>query len=224
MGNILNNDCLTKEDLRLFLTADISAAEREASELHLADCQHCRRQVATMFAEDADGSDSFSAPAFLVEQVKALPDKTAIPYSQPRSSFTARRSFWQVAFAVSLLVCFGFAGIYFLGPKPESTTDTLRSGSGSGGSVRLITPASGAGVSDRSLEFRWAPVPKGKSYTLVVSDETGDVVFEQATAQDAVSFDTSGLKAGKHYFWFVRAKLENGTNLESDTAKFLFVK
>lgn len=218
----MKNKCLTTEIKRAFLADELSIEQREMAETHLAACRACRHQVANLFS---DGTEIFSAPNSLKQRAKQ------IPFGQEKRNFFASFfAYFQqpVAIAATVVLLVAVSSIAFFvlretQPTQNSQQEKFRKGNSSN-KLQLLSPNANAKISTEQIEFRWAKVVNAKDYTLIVLDEKGDIVGQETTTQESLSFNASTLEKGKSYFWFVKAKLPDGTTTDSDTAKFVFVK
>jgi hypothetical protein len=226
---MLEEICPNKDSLNLFLAGETSALQRDEIESHLAGCADCRRDLSAIFSESINNSQNFKAPESLVEKVKTLPNKDLHAELEDNTSTQTaqvpwyRQNFFQIAFAASLLVFIGFYGFYYWQFQQTSNTDDIfRNGTSNRNSIQLITPQNNLDISTEKIEFSWSKINDAKNYTLILSDEKGDIFKEIKTEKlniETTVFDL-GLTEGKHYFWQIRAKLSDGSTSESETRKF----
>lgn len=218
----MKKNCPTQNEFSLFLSGEMLEEKRETVELHLANCADCRRDLALMFSENAE---IFNAPESLKEKVKNLPVKTTKANSASLFSFEwLKINRLQVGFASVLIVCFGVVGIYFLqNQTPANSDDVLRNGSSENDSIRLFAPEDAATLADEKITFRWSELPNVRTYTLIISDEKGDIIKEVSSAKPQIetSLAELGLTKEKHYFWHVKAKFIDGLTAESESRKVL---
>ena len=68
-------------------------------------------------------------------------------------------------------------------------------------------------------------MPNAKKYTLVLSDEKGDIIKELSTEKTQIETTISdlGMVKENRYFWHIKAKLTNGLFSESETRKIFVV-
>jgi hypothetical protein len=219
-----NKNCPTQAEFSSFLARETAKDEREKIELHLADCADCRSGLALMFGKSAE---NFTAPAPLKEKVKNLrADKSKAKAASFFSLDRLKTNRLPLAFASVLAVCFAFAGFYILQDRTVSNpADVLRNGASKNDSLTLLAPEDGANLADEKIVFRWSELPGVKNYTLVVSDEKGDIVREIPSEKPFVETSLSeiGLLKNKRYFWHVRAKFADGLTAESENRKLIFV-
>lgn len=219
------NNCPTQNNLEIFLSGAMPANKGETLELHLADCADCRRNLALMFGEKASNAENFAAPAALPEKVKNLPSQESQAQIN-KSSFNPfawlKINRLQVAFATILIGCFGLVGFYFLQSRQTSNSDdVLRKDDSNKNLLKLLAPEESANPADEKIEFRWSSLPNAKNYTLVLSDEKGDIIKEISSTQTTIETSISelGLTKDKRYFWHIKAKLTDGSVIESESRK-----
>ena len=198
--------------------------EKETLELHLADCADCRRNLVAAFVEKAEENQTFKTPQTLAKTVKNLPAKELKSNSATFFSFDwFKKNRLQIAFAAVLLVCFGFAGFYLLQNRQASNSDDVLRGrlATNKNSIKLLAPEEGANIQAEKLEFRWSEIQNAKNYTLVISDEKGDIIKEISTEKTQIETSSSalGLTKEKRYFWHIKAKLADGLTSESESRK-----
>lgn len=217
----MNKDCPTQDKWPEFLSGQTSAKEQAALELHLADCGDCRGSLALMFSEVAD-RENFAVPDSLKEKVKKLP-ATAKTDSVPLFSFKWFKIIGlEAGLATLLVVCCGALGLYLWQNRQSSKADDVwRNGSTNKNSVKLLAPEVNATLSAEKIEFRWSEIQGAKSYTLIISDEKGNIIQEISTEKPNLetSITALGLVNQKRYFWHLKVKLTDGTTAESENRK-----
>lgn len=215
--------CPTQNNLEIFLSSEMPPKEKEIFQLHLADCADCRRNLVAVFVAKAEETETFKTPKSLTETVKNLPASESKANSVSFFSFDWLKKYrLQTAFAAVLLVCFGFVGFYFLQNRQTSDADdVLRNGAANKNLIKLLAPEDNANIQAENIEFRWSEMQSAKNYTLVISDEKGDIFKEIPTqlTQIETTISALGLTNGKAYFWHVKAKLADGLTSESETRK-----
>ncbi len=83
--------------------------------------------------------------------------------------------------------------------------------------VLLVAPA-GQQQPDQPLRFVWRPVEGAWEYQVVLTGSQGAVVLDTATPDTALAFATP-LEPGV-YIWWVRARLDDGSERSSPTQTF----
>ncbi len=223
-------NCPSKDELYLFLKEETSTEQRDEIELHLAKCANCRQNLSFTFSESFSELQDVKAPKKLVEQVKELPNKNLNLSQNGKTESNKnnsvpwyRRNLLQIAFAASLLIFAGIIGVYVLQFQNNSPSDdVLRNGSTNKSIIQLLIPENNAEISAEEIKFTWSEIDEAKNYTLVLSDEKGDIIKEIKTDAPSIekSFSEIGISQGRNYFWQVKAKLKDGLSSESETRKF----
>lgn len=126
---------------------------------------------------------------------------------------TSRGRKWYIP-AITAAVCLlAFtATFHYLSNEPA----TKRGRQISGSSITLIGPR--GTQKETSLSFNWDSSLKASSYTLLVFDEKGDVIFSSETAQYNIEIDITRegpFEQNKTYYWKVEAKDDNGRLLSA---------
>jgi hypothetical protein len=218
-----DKNCPTQNNLQRLLSGEMLENERDTLELHLADCVDCRNNLAVMFAEKSE-VETFAAPASLKEKVKNLPEKSKANSASFFSFEWLKINRLEIGFASILMIFLVFTGIYFWQNRQTANSDdVLRNGSANKNSVQLFAPENEANISAEKIEFHWAEMPNAKNYTLVISDEKGDIIKEISSEKAKLETTVSelGLIKEKRYFWHVKVKFADGTTSESENRKFL---
>lgn len=224
-----SNNCLTTEIKRAFLADELSNERREIAETHLSECGACRRQMAMMLSE-IKTEEALPLPESLKEKAKRIP---AQQITEKPDFFTAIFAYFKqpVAVAASIVLLLAFASIAYLAlkekvPTHNSQEEKFRQGNTTSIKPELLSPATDSAINTGEMEFRWSKVINALSYTLIILDEKGDIIAQQTTKNENFSLNVSALNStnNKHFFWFVRVKLADGTTANSDTAKLLFTK
>lgn len=220
-----NKDCLTKSGFKSFLAGDFSPVKKDSVEMHLANCKNCRQTVAMEFADQQTSGEDYALPASLKGEVMGIPKQSHNAEDLGKSEkfgwfkFLNRRPL-QVGFAALLIGGFGFVGIYLNREQPVKE-DVFRSGTLNALSLNLLMPENNSNISGKSMDFRWSAVEGAKIYTFVISDEKGDIIKEISTNDTNLSAQISelGLLSDGRYFWRVKARLIDGSVVESEIRK-----
>ncbi len=221
-------NCPTQDNLREFLVGEMPPSEKETLELHLADCADCRQNLVAVFVAKAEETETFKTPKPLTETIKNLPASKSKANSLSFFSFAWLGKYrLQTAFAAILLVCFGFAGFYFLRNQTTSNSDdVLRNGAANKDLIKLLAPEDSVVVKGSFVEFEWEKVSDASSYILIISDEKGDIIFQEQTKQTKFNFGraypSKRVNKQDKSFWYVQAKLIDGKIIESTPRKIFF--
>jgi hypothetical protein len=88
-------------------------------------------------------------------------------------------------------------------------------------SLFLLTPQNGSSVASNDLEFSWIPIPHATSYTFLLLNSQGDIIWEQNTTDVSIILPTGlQLQSSQSYFWQVECLLDNGSSIVSDMNVF----
>lgn len=211
----LNHEiCPPPGDLRKLL--DDRGAGRPDLESHLADCVGCRMLVAELITEP---TAEFKAPAGLVRSVMDLELAEGRPIIPARRGSRSGAHIFAAVIGILVLAAGTF---YLLNPAGgREKGDTFRSDTGKSGGVTLVGPADNFIVGDVAVEFVWKETPTATDYVVVVSDEKGDVIreFVSSSARISVASAEIGAESGRLYFWYVKARLIDGTRFESEVRR-----
>lgn len=213
--------CPDMRDWQLFLEGAMPAAERSEAELHLVQCPLCRTRLIELHDEVQEAGVIESAPSLLKHRVAQLPARKSI---SPRL-LDRFRPYVPLALAATILIAVGLSIYVFRisqsvpGTPPVSD---FRQSQGATVDLQLTNPPNGAEVGAGKVEFRWADAGPGARYELTLTDEKGDILYQEKPAANILVLDTSTLKLapGKIYYWSVSAKLPDGTTRESEVARF----
>ncbi len=213
-------ECITDDDLELFLSDRLPGVQRDQLESHLSDCRACRRRLVNQHLGSRSEEIAVPAPDWLKSRVSQIPQqgRVRVPVSAGR---------WRRQFAVAATIVLALSVGFFLMRdrfvvKQPSEADVLRQETGSSPVPQLFAPKGGAQVQSNDVEFRWSEVYGAERYALTLLNEKGDIVFETSTVENRLSLSAAAarLEPGKTYFWYVRARLSNGTAADSAIGKF----
>ncbi len=89
--------------------------------------------------------------------------------------------------------------------------------------IQLLAPPNRSAVASRDVEFLWKGPEDCRSYSLLLLDATGNIVWEQKTEERILSLPAEmPLKASATYFWQVEAFFTSGGSLLSEMASFTY--
>lgn len=204
--------CPSAQTLTLFLRGK-KAGSRDEIELHLSHCRSCRQRVVSLF-DGASGSVGASVPSV---------------GTAARGTFQGRRmvvvSGIGLAAAVTLvagLVYWGSDSGILNSRQAVSQGEVFRQGAPTVALPRLLGPAEGAVLPRRAVGLKWQPVADATSYTVTFTDATGTIIARPTTSESEISVElsTSPWRPGKSYYWYVSARLADGSLRESDPRGF----
>lgn len=214
-------DCPSEEGLKAYLERERGSDPTAGIETHLVGCRACRLDLLNLQAESIGAFELVPVPPKLKERVAKS--------EKPRASFFQNLTGWTnaPAFAAAALVLIAItaAGLWrFTNPVAHVNTNSevLRSDGRPVSSVRAVFPVENVVVSGPTIEFRWRTEAKASRYTVEVLDEDGDIIYQGETAADHIMVDTlqAQLHPQRKYFWYVKAKLADGTENETNPIPF----
>lgn len=173
------------EDLiAAYLERRLSGDDARLVEAHLAECVTCRQEAREVSSFLRGVS---SRRRWVPASVAAL-----------------------AAAAVVALVVVGLPG-----DPPGSGNDPFRAGpdheTEAVPTIAALAPAEGRAASPDTLVFAWSPAAPDASYRLTLTDDTGEIVWEEETADTALALPRDlALRPGGSYLWYVDAVLPDG--------------
>jgi hypothetical protein len=217
------NECLTSDALNVFLAGQFSTGQREGIELHLSRCRACRQRLVNLYEDSKAEAVSVYAPRWLKASVLRIPKNRRVTI--PMLILGFRR---HVAAAVAaVLVTAGVMSYLLLSESQRGhqlpPVDVLRQETEVSPAPQLLAPGSDAVIASDQIEFRWSHVPDASSYIFILLDEKGDIVFQTSTTEEHLTLNVSPVRfeRGKPYFWYVEARLPDGTTVDSEIRKFV---
>ncbi len=102
----------------------------------------------------------------------------------------------------------------------EADGPRARAGDESGQRIEVLSPADGVSVTSDSIAFAWRPVAVGAQYSLHVTDEVGDVVLSEPTADTVLMIHAGLLRPGETYIWYLDALLPDGESATTGLRRF----
>lgn len=214
-------DCPSEGDLKAYLQRERGSDQTAGIETHLVGCRACRLELLNWQTASAGAFELVPVPQKLKERVGKV--------AKTQSSFFHNLTGWAntpaLAIAALVLIAITAAGLWrFTNPVAHVNTngDLLRSDDRRVSSVRAVFPAENAVVSGPTIEFRWGTEAEVSRYTVEVLDEDGDIIYQAVTSTDHMTVDTlqAQLHPERKYYWHVKAKLANGTAIETNPIPF----
>lgn len=200
-----------------FLDGSIAPDDRSEAESHLVRCPVCRQRLIALFDARHESAVTENVPASLISRVEAL------PFKQPGSIslFGSFRPYVPLALAAGIVLAMGLSVMMYRRTEPQRPAE-LRQSDRATTELSLISPASGAVLTAGKSEFRWADAGAGVRYEFVLTDEKGDIVFQEKPANNSLTLDSTALKLSpqRQYYWTISARLPDGTRRESVVAGF----
>ena len=214
------HECPDMRDWQLFLEGAMPAAERPVAESHLVRCPLCRARLIELYDEVQETGVIEPAPSSLKQRVAQSPARRS---TSPR--IHTLRLYVPLTLAATIVLAVGLSIYVFRIRQPvpgvPRVTD-VRQSQGATSPLRLTNPPNGAEVSAGNIEFRWADAGPGARYEVTLTDEKGDILYQENPAANSVVLNTSTLKLSSRniYYWSVSAKLPDGTIRNSSIDRF----
>ena len=204
---------------RSFLTGAIPPPDRAAAESHLARCRLCRERLIALYDEAEEARFAEAAPPAVMRRV------TQTPPARPTHLIDSLRRYVPLALAATIVIAVGltiFTYRNMQSPSETPRTGGLRQSNSATNELSLASPLSGAELSAGKVEFRWADAGAGARYEFTLTDEKGDIIVQEKLTENSLAIDTAKLRLSPqhNYYWFVSARLSNGTTRESSIARF----
>lgn len=192
--------------------------DRVTSVSHLASCGSCRERLIFLFDVAGEKSSSETLPLALKTRAVQL----ASVESTSKSYFSFFRPYVPVALAAMILLAVGLSLFLFQTKNENQRQGEFRQSDGASSEISLTSPAKGATVNSGILNFRWSDAGGGARYEFTLTDEKGDILFQDKTATSPLSMDTAAVRLlpQRKYYWSVTARLPDGTRRESGIASF----
>lgn len=201
-----------------FLDASIAQEDRAASESHLVRCRLCREQLIAL--ADTAREETFSEPAPDSLRNRAL---SLAPVKSVSPSFIASwRPYVPLALAAAIVLAVGLSVVVYRNKTKPPPAFELRQSDRATIALSLSSPTDGAVMEPGQLEFRWGDCGPGARYEFTITDEKGDIVFQDKPANNFLALDSKAIKLSsqRKYYWTVSARLPDGTKRESAVAGF----
>lgn len=201
---------------RTYCDGLISANDRAVAESHLATCLKCRAQLISLFDTSAEQIVE-PAPDYLKRQVV---DFTV--QETKKAFFASFRPLVPVALAAAIVLAVGISFLIYQDRTGTTPTSDLRQSNAGAGQFKLINPPNGSQLESGPIQFRWEDSTSDARYEFTLTDEKGDLVFQERNAKRPLRLDSAALKLSPQhtYYWSVTVQLPDGTRRESPVASF----
>ncbi len=217
-----SGECLTKEELHLFLTVELPSAGREVTEAHLSHCHACRQLLLHLYEQEQPELVIHPAPPTLKTRALALPNRTT---ARRRRIFGLRPQ-WAGALAAVIVTIMCLTAFLLIRERgaPLPADDVLRQQAPTVAAPRLLNPEAGAQIGGTAIEFRWTAVEGVTTYRFFLLSDTGDIVWQAATTEARVRIRSDEVRweERKPYFWYVNAKAADGMTADSEMRRFVY--
>lgn len=188
--------CPDDEAIAGFVDGGLAASAHQSIAHHLTECAACVARVGRLTRLMRPASESGVASI--------------------NNQFIRRRRLTSWAAAASVVLTFGFLGVFLLITGPDTDfRDTRSSGSGLP-LVRIQAPEAGLSVQAGSV-IEWTAVPDSTYYEVRIVSDVGDIV--RSIRVDDTEYQINGLsdlEPGRDYFVRVEARLPDNRSFTSD--------
>lgn len=205
-------DCPDELHIAAYLDGRVSPAEREAVEVHLADCAHCLALVGLLGREDGP-NEAPTVPETTLARARKLarPTRTAPVRHAPRWAAAA-----VALVAVPLLLHLSRPTDESSELGRESAPRVTRNLPPAPNDLQVLRPAAGSVVDPRDVSIRWSPVAGSAYYDVRIVTEAGAPVVEQRVTGTEWRPDSSlRLEPGSEYYVRVDAYPADGKSVGS---------
>lgn len=202
-----------------FRDGSIAQEQRAAAESHLVRCRLCRERLIALSDAAREIALPEEAPTSLRKRAEELVTRT--PGS--RSLFGSLRPYIPLALAAAIVLAVGLSVVVYRRQTERQPTSELRQSDLATVALSLSSPGDGAVMEPGQMEFRWGSAGPGARYEFTITDEKGDIVFHEKSANNLLTLDSRALKLSpqRKYYWTVSARLPDGTKRESKVAGFI---
>lgn len=177
-------------------------APRDAARLaHLADCQQCRHELASLAALLSDPT--------VAAEIRAV---------EPRMPFGKRRSRWTIGGGIGALAA-AAALVLFMRPHVGRVATTHRAPTITAATAPAL--ASPVGAVPNARTFIWGAVPGTDQYRMTLFDAAGRVLYEADVTDTTLALpDSVAASPGRSYLWKVQARAGPDRWTTSDLLEF----
>jgi hypothetical protein len=214
------------DEMRLAAYADgrLAASDRERLSKHLAGCEYCLGQVATL-AKLAEMPPVEVSADLMARAAKLVPRAKLVPDSAP----AGRSQQWRWAVAATATAALVLVIVPMLRQPlvtpPVSVADSeprvVRQAPSATSRPEIKFPAEGETVAAPDLEFRWSGMDGALFYELTVVTFEGDVAWQgQVDSTHARLPVAIVLMPGRRYYVSVSAFLAQGKTVKSPPIGF----
>ncbi len=214
----MQTHCPDQTVWQTFHDGSMSEADRVLVESHLVRCAACRQRLITVFDAANEAELDEATPMSLRRRAV----ETAAAHSGSKSFIYLVRPYAPLALAATILLVVGISWLAFRQKTPVQPPSELRQSNRIAGAIPLTSPLNGSELAAGKIGFSWGDAGPGARYEFILTDEKGDIVFQEKPTTNALTFDTAALRLStqRKYYWSVTAKMADGTRRESAVAGF----
>lgn len=221
------SSCFPEDRLLFYLEDRYSKTIRREYEHHFAQCPQCTDHLISLeaFLYDLKTAGLLSAknsphspPITLLDQITStISDKI----NSVRGVFRVPRLAYQLAgFTVVLILLISlldYRGIIKHNLFPTREPSFIETPA----TLNLLSPSDHSLVNSAELQFNWSSVSEATSYTFLLLNDQGDILWEEQTTRQTLSLPAEiQLRTSTLYFWQVECQFESGGSLISDMSRF----
>lgn len=189
--------CLDHHAIASLADGSLDATRRADAVRHVAGCDRCRREVASV--------------------ARALSDPAVARELEVSGRTRRRRLRWLGGLAASMAAA--VAVLVLVRPGPHREPEPHRSAIGAAPAPRAVWPE---GTVDQARLLNWTPVAGADRYRVTLFDADGSVRYETATTDTFVLLsDAPALLPGAVYGWTVDARVGFDRWVRSPIVKFV---
>lgn len=218
-------NCYEEEKLLAFLEGGMKMKDQKNLYAHLANCGSCMDRLIALdsFLQElkaegvltAEESKAGSAKEF----IRNLVDTTQQKLGSFWDSITSIQPAYRWAGIALLIIVVGFS--FVLQDKFINNGLITREPDINQTQIQLIGPNNESIVRSSPLEFKWKGSEYFASYSFLILDSEGNIIWEKKTNQTRLTLPTEiQLQPSMTYFWQVEAFFENGGSVLSEMASF----
>lgn len=134
----------------------------------------------------------------------------------------------RVIFGLAAASIAGLLAVNLLGPNQSDEARLLRdavSRTDRPAPIVALEPTEGTVVRLESLRFMWRAREAGAFYSLTLSDERGDVIWQTTTSDTVLELPSfTSIRPGQRYFWYVDGLLDGAVTTSTGTIAFLVAR
>ena len=227
--NVDTSSCFEDAQLISFLEGKFPARKRQEFYHHLSECFVCTDQLVALesFLHDLKLEGLLPTEKGIGAKITEILEKTKNAISGKinvaGSIFRLPRPVYQFVGVVLILIVLGVMLDHsqFVSNFPFNTREPAINLTET--PLRLLAPTNRSMVKPHELEFRWTSIPHATSYTFLLLNAQGDIIWEQKTSDVKLTLPTDiQPQTSGTYFWQVECLFEQGGSIVSDMTSFSF--
>jgi hypothetical protein len=220
-------DCYEEEELLSFLEGGIKEKAQKKFYAHLAHCHSCVDRLISLdrFLQELKAEGLTATERSKFENAKEFIANGIDTTQQKLGSFwdgmISIQPVYRWAGIILIMVVISFS-LMFQNKSADDVMNT-RETNVNQAPVQLDSPANGSLIGRGGLGFKWKGSKYITSYSLLILDSGGNIIWEKKTDQTKLTLPSQiKLQPSEIYFWQVEAFFENGGSVVSDMASFTY--